>query len=749
MRRNWFYRLLLSYLPVFVLMVVAVILVVFVQLSQYSRQEAVKANDAFITFMKQSLDASLTNEDELAVDFLNKATVNDFYYNPEKQNDQMLAYQISTDMYRMVLRSDFIDSMYLYRMQDDTVLSYDMLKPRADFGDRAFIDLVRQADFSNYWWSDVRSYRSFEGLEKYEKVVSLVRKVPLLTGTHGLLVININTESIQRFVTEIFGDNKSYYAITDRHRELIASNTPHGEEVFVNRVRIALTSPDSAYTGWHYESGLYGGAALAASSMFSYVGWMTLLIVVLLGIGSIIVLTRRNYKPIESIMKSIDTYSLSKTQHLIGGKRDEFRFIQSALDDLVQQSNGFQKQYAEGRVYEYRQRFFDLMYGMTPIGWEEWEQTAAALDMQPPYKRFTVVVMEIDRYSEFETKYSRADQNLLKFVLTSMVKEMAGQYRVCVWKEWMSVDQLGVLFQFPATTSPTGDQGAEGLCESIRSWVQTHLDFSVTLGISPPAEDYEELPEAYEAASEALKYKTTLGINRVICSYELEQQPKSDLFYNTRLIRSVILGMKNGEEGWRSGLDQLFEEIVQARLSRDEIGSLMNYMSFQLHRELGHLPKEIWSEPYTSGSLGMEKLLVTYDELGDLKQGVLAFMDDLAVHVSTHRENHSNKELIRDVKAYIEQHYDDPDISLVQITDRFGIKYVSQFFKDEIGEKFSEYVTRVRMEKAKSLLLESEDSIQEIAARVGYSHSFSFIRMFKRMVGITPGDYRREQHSSR
>jgi len=747
LKKHWFYRLLLSYLPVFVVMIVAVMLVVFVQLSQYSRQEALKANDAFITFMKQSLDASLTNVDELAVDFLNKAAIQDFYYNPEKRDDQMLAYQISTDMYRIVLRSSFIDSMYLYRMQDDNVLSYDMLKPRAGFGDRAFIDKLRQTEFTNYYWSGVRSYRSFEGVEKHEKVVSLVRKVPLLTGTHGLLVVNINTDSIQRFVTEVFGDNKSYYTITDPHQALIAGNASHGDEGFASSVRIPLTSPDSAYTGWHYESGLYGGTALAASSMFSYVGWMALLIVVLLGIGWIVLLTRRNYKPIESIMNSIDAYSLSKTRHLIGGKRDEFRFIQSALDDLVQQSNDYQKQYADGLVYEYRQRFFDLMYGMSAISREEWEQTAVTLDMRPPYNRFTVAVMEIDRYAEFEVKYSHGDQNLLKFVLTSMVKEMAGQYSVGVWKEWMSADQLGVLFQLPATSHSNEGPGAEELCEEIRTWAQTHLDFSVTLGVSSLAEDYDQLPEAYEAASEALKYKTTLGSNRVIRSWELEQQPKSDLFYNTRLIRSMILRMKNGEEAWRSELDSLFDEIVKARLNRDEIGSLMSYMTFQLHRELTHLPEELWSEPYSSGSLRIEKLLNTYDVLGDLKQGAASFMEDLSVQIDAHRENHSNKELIRDVKAYIEQHYDDPNLSLVQITERFGIKYVSQFFKDEIGEKFSEYVARVRMEKAKSLLMETEDSVQEIASRVGYSHSFSFIRMFKRMVGMTPGDYRKDQQS--
>ncbi|GAA3400081.1 helix-turn-helix domain-containing protein [Paenibacillus hodogayensis] len=749
MKKNWFYRLLLSYLPVFLVMIAAVLLIAFAQLSRYSKQETVKANEAFMMFMKQSLDVSLMNMDELAVDFVTKAHVSDFYYNPDKQNEQMLAYQLSTEMYRMVLRSDLIDSMYLYRGEDDVVLSYDMLKPRSEFGDREFIDVMRQTPFTNYYWSDVRSYRPLSGRREEVEVVSLVRQVPLLTGTHGLLVVNVNTESVRTFVTRLFGDNRSYFTIADRYNVRIADNEPAGGDGFGDWVRVPLAQPDSTLTGWHFESGIKGGTALAAASVFSYVGWLTLLVVVVPGIVWIIVLSRRHYRPLEKIVDSIGAYSLSRTQQLVAGRQDEFRFIQSALDDLVKQSNDFRQQYAEGLVYQHRQRFFDLMYGSAAVGPDEWVQLAEAMELSPPYRPLLVAAMEIDRYHEFDTRYSRGDQNLLKFVLTSMVKEMAAQYRFCVLKEWMSPEQLAILIQAPAAENPKEGGGVLDFGEEIRRWVDKHMQMTVTLAISFPVEGYERLPEAYEAAAEALKYKTTLGSNRVIQAEELERQPVSDLFQNTRLIRNVVLAIKNSQEEWREELILLFDEMRRCRLNRDDISSLLAYLSYQLSRELAHLPGDIWRESYEDWNGRLVRLLDTCDVLDDLQRGALYLLEMLAEQVAQHREHQPNKELIRQVKAYIEQHYHDPDISLVHIADRFGIKYVSQFFKDEIGEKFSDYLTRVRIEKAQALLQETQDSVQQVAARVGYAHSFSFIRMFKRIVGTTPGDYRKEQSAAR
>jgi len=69
--------------------------------------------------------------------------------------------------------------------------------------------------------------------------------------------------------------------------------------------------------------------------------------------------------------------------------------------------------------------------------------------------------------------------------------------------------------------------------------------------------------------------------------------------------------------------------------------------------------------------------------------------------------------------------------------------YLSQFFKEQSGETFSSYLERIRMEKAVELLLTSEQSIQVIAEKVGYSTSNTFGRAFKRIYGMSALSYRK------
>jgi YesN/AraC family two-component response regulator len=109
------------------------------------------------------------------------------------------------------------------------------------------------------------------------------------------------------------------------------------------------------------------------------------------------------------------------------------------------------------------------------------------------------------------------------------------------------------------------------------------------------------------------------------------------------------------------------------------------------------------------------------------------------------REDHSNHVLIVKIKDYITVHYTSPELSLQHLSDKFGLspRYVSKLFKDTYGEKFVDYVASIRMEKAKERLLESTESVQEIAESVGYATDISFIRTFKRIVGQTPGEFRK------
>ena len=68
--------------------------------------------------------------------------------------------------------------------------------------------------------------------------------------------------------------------------------------------------------------------------------------------------------------------------------------------------------------------------------------------------------------------------------------------------------------------------------------------------------------------------------------------------------------------------------------------------------------------------------------------------------------------------------------------------YLSRLFHKETGEKLSDYILRLRMERAKRLLKDSEKTISEVAASTGYSNLQHFSSQFKKKIGISPTDFR-------
>lgn len=92
---------------------------------------------------------------------------------------------------------------------------------------------------------------------------------------------------------------------------------------------------------------------------------------------------------------------------------------------------------------------------------------------------------------------------------------------------------------------------------------------------------------------------------------------------------------------------------------------------------------------------------------------------------------------------YINANYSN-DISLTEISDyvSFSSYYFSRYFKNKTGETFSNYLNRIRMEKARNLLEATDMSIVSIAQAVGYNSKNHFYHMFKLYYNCTPNEYR-------
>lgn len=118
-------------------------------------------------------------------------------------------------------------------------------------------------------------------------------------------------------------------------------------------------------------------------------------------------------------------------------------------------------------------------------------------------------------------------------------------------------------------------------------------------------------------------------------------------------------------------------------------------------------------------------------------------VEELASHVKELKEKKHVSGYIERCRDYVIKHYREK-IYLEEIADTLGISagYLSRLFKRETGVRLQDYVNDVRVEKAKNLLMFSEESLPAIAEYVNFPSQSYFGKIFKEKTGLTPREYR-------
>ncbi len=130
------------------------------------------------------------------------------------------------------------------------------------------------------------------------------------------------------------------------------------------------------------------------------------------------------------------------------------------------------------------------------------------------------------------------------------------------------------------------------------------------------------------------------------------------------------------------------------------------------------------------------------DDLSDMKTWFLNKIIEVTQKVENNRSEKSES-LIEKAESFINRNYM-KDLSLDDISRYCNISsyYFSKLFKQETGENYVEYLSRVRIENAKKMLSDSEASIKEISYSVGFSDPNYFSRAFKKYEGVSPTEYK-------
>ena len=130
-------------------------------------------------------------------------------------------------------------------------------------------------------------------------------------------------------------------------------------------------------------------------------------------------------------------------------------------------------------------------------------------------------------------------------------------------------------------------------------------------------------------------------------------------------------------------------------------------------------------------------------ELVELLKKVLEQIrkEQLTQKVFVEKEDTTKEKIL----GYIQDHFTEQQFSLRQLAEEFHLSqsYVTRLIKQETGSSFSELLTRMRIDRAVSLLVQSPDmKLVEIAERTGFASQHYFSRLFKEKIGFSPADYR-------
>ncbi len=279
---------------------------------------------------------------------------------------------------------------------------------------------------------------------------------------------------------------------------------------------------------------------------------------------------------------------------------------------------------------------------------------------------------------------------------------------------------------------------------TLKDEIEKNTDCRIAVAIGPLTERLGEISRSYRNAESLLKRNLSLGLYQIVNTSDQPNESKVDetglldLVGDPLTVRLRYATKKDMETIIQGYADILNDTIDENSLLEYYILGEIIVVSSKIVEELGGNVKEMI--PFNLNKYEINDILssreVFYRKIKTLFDAVIDFRDS--------RQGGKYHAMILKAKDYIDRHYMDEDISLYAVASyvNFSPNHFSMVFSQETGGNFIEYLTKVRIEKAKELLKNSNLKSAEIAYEVGFSdpHYFSFI--FKKNTGISPREFR-------
>lgn len=357
------------------------------------------------------------------------------------------------------------------------------------------------------------------------------------------------------------------------------------------------------------------------------------------------------------------------------------------------------------------------------------------------YSQYVVFAVWIDEFNQLISHSENIHEKEIVTMVLNGIQQILDQEEQGEVVD-LSPKEYIILFSINEVSQLKAREKCNLIIQRCRYLLSQYLDISISVGISSVKTGLDSIPSLYKQAKKHVNYRYIVGKGKNIYPESLADLSQSK--------QESIIGK---EARLINALRSLEKEKIQAETRRIlkwigdfEAEGIEDLYAFYLELIFiinYYLSQEDLSEDSMfEHNTNFYMIIKNYETRSEIELWFHNWIGNIVDYLILNN-NYINNSIIKQVMHYIDNYYSEK-ISLESMGECVGItaSHLSSLFTKETGENFIKYLTRVRMEKAKILLKESNDKIYEISEKVGYMNVEHFSRIFRKNIGMSPKQYK-------
>lgn len=574
------------------------------------------------------------------------------------------------------------------------------------------------------------------------------------------VVVELNQERLMSAVRSIQSYNQGNVYILDADNRLLASwETAENEfrsfALLVGKdnqgmvtdrwggKEVVLSYAESGKTNWKYVYVLPSRVYIQKAAYVRNMTLLTLGISLILGSILSVFLARKNYYPLERLVRNVAQRNRPELANMPGSKVNEFDYLEEVIDSALDSNTLMHRTIEKQRKTVRSNLLARILKGRMEQGFPL-DEVLPEHGVRLHSQHLAVLLFYLEDYSGFfrqDEQDEEKKRDFVQLIMTNIIEELAGQTH----QGWMVEidDMLACIVNFREGASPDEQQQSlANLAEEAQRFIGNRFHIQFTVSVSAPHKSAAELPAAYQEAMEAMEYRMLQGVQTIIW-YERIKHQELSYAYSMEKEQQLINYVAAGDfAGAKQTLDSIIDSnLGQGNISVDMIRCLMFDMCSTMMKaamEANLNPSQLYEE-----NLEAIRELMSGSTAASMRERMTVFLRKVCSH-SEERKKSGKYRLKDNVLAYISGNYQDFNLGITTISGHFSIhpSYLSRYFKEQAGENLTDYINRYRVEQAKALLAREDILIKDICDMVGIYNINTFIRLFKKYEGVTPSAYR-------